>query len=345
MIMNRHARLITPLILLLTAVINTFAATPDSLGSRYLAEADAFLAGMQPGLQQRQTAAIHQAISGDLAALSAARNARNSAASLPPDIIRTDLTHTLSLFRSQQYAADTIPLLVYFHGGGWTIGSINSCSRYCAAMAAEGIAVLAVDYRLAPEHPFPAGLNDCMAAVDTAIANLDRWQCSRVSLGGDSSGGNLAIATAMNYPKGTLDALVTFYPVTKAYPDNTPSRSDYGCGYGLDSLLMDAFNDAYTCDITNPLVSPAHATDRQLSVLPPTLIISADRDILRDQGQEFARRLASLGINVDHETLPGTVHLFITVPGQPTAFTRAVARAAAHIKGRRQSNAGIENSR
>lgn len=198
-------------------------------------------------------------------------------------------------------------------------------------MAGNGIAVLAVDYRLAPEHGYPEGLDDCMAAVDTAAANLDRWKCSGISLGGDSSGGNLAIATAMSFPRDTFRCMVAFYPVTKAYADNSSSWKEFGDGFGLDSGLMEAFNEAYTSDIHNPLVSPAEASDDVLKTLPPTLMVAADRDILRDQGADFADRLRRLGNKVEYRLVLGSVHLFITVPGQAAAFGYAVSEASAFI--------------
>lgn len=113
-------------------------------------EADSFIARMSEKLQERQTEAIRKAMSGNNDMLLNVRNARNTAAKLPNGVYRTDISKSLTLFRSKRYDNDAIPLLVYFHGGGWVIGSINSCSRYCAAMAERGIAVLAVDYRLAP---------------------------------------------------------------------------------------------------------------------------------------------------------------------------------------------------
>ena len=222
---------------------------------------------------------------------------------------------------------DTLPLLVYLHGGGWTIGSINSCARYCAAMADNGVAVLAVDYRLAPEHPFPAGLNDCIDAVKTASDSLATWQCNSISLGGDSSGGNLAVAAALAGLPCRVAGLVLFYPVTEAYADNSESWIEYGEGYGLDAALMDAFNDAYTDDSRNPLVSPALASDSTLVSLPPLLLVAAERDILRSQGEKFAVRLEKLGVDVTHRLIPGSVHLFITVPGQPAAFDEAVRQS------------------
>ena len=294
-------------------------------------EADSFLADMPDKLQERQTEAIRKAISGENGLLYNVRNARNLAAELPEGVSRTEISKNLTLFRSNRYDNDTIPLLVYFHGGGWVIGSINSCSRYCGAMAEKGIAVLAVDYRLAPEHPFPEGLNDCTDAIKFALNNMTEWKCSGISVGGDSSGGNLAIATAMSFPESTFNSLIIFYPVTKAYADDSNSWKQFGKGFGLDSELMDAFNDAYTSDPHNPLVSPAEASDSVLSKLPPTLLVAAERDILRCQGADFADRLAHLGVEQKYVLIPGSVHLFITVAGQPTAFSRSVKESSGFI--------------
>lgn len=306
------------------------AAADDGVCRR---EADSFLSGMAENLQKHQTGAIRRAIAGDPADLENVRNSRNSVPELPAGVIRTYISDNLALFRSDRYANDTIPLLIYLHGGGWTIGSINSCSRFCAAMADRGIAVLAVDYRLAPEHRFPAGLDDCIAAVKTAADSLGSWKCRGISVGGDSSGGNLAIATALSLPENSFDGLVTFYPVTRAYPDGSPSWERFGLGYGLDSGLMKAFNDAYTAVIHNPLVSPAEAADSQLRKLPPVMLISAERDILADQGSEFITRLNRLGLKTEHHIIPGSVHLFITVPGQKSAFDYSVSKAASFING------------
>lgn len=116
----------------------------------YRREADSFLSDMPAKLQENQAGAIRMAISGDTESLDGVRNSRNSIPQLPAGIRRMNVGGNLALFRDIRYDNDTIPLLIYFHGGGWTIGSINSCSRFCAAMAGNGIAVLAVDYRLAP---------------------------------------------------------------------------------------------------------------------------------------------------------------------------------------------------
>jgi len=114
----------------------------------YSKEANAFLSNLPAKLQENQTKAIRMALSGNSEQLEAIRSSRNIAPELPIGVTRTHVSDNLALFRDVRYDNDTLPLLVYLHGGGWTIGSINSCSRFCAALALNGIAVLAVDYRL-----------------------------------------------------------------------------------------------------------------------------------------------------------------------------------------------------
>mgnify|MGYP001107862181 CR=1 FL=1 len=127
-------------------------------------------------------------------------------------------------------------ILLFFHGGGWVLGGIGSCARFCAELAAAGhVLVLAADYRLAPEHPFPQGLDDCMRAVETALRRASEWGGSpeRVSVGGDSSGGNLALAVALRRRAEGLPplrSLVLFYPVVTARADGSASWKRYGQG-------------------------------------------------------------------------------------------------------------------
>lgn len=301
-------------------------------GQSYAEEADAFLAGMPKGLQDAQRDAIVKAIGGDCGDLDTVRGSRNKEYVLPDGVSRRRIGERMCLFRMEGAGADGMPLLVYLHGGGWTIGSINSCSRYCANMALNGVAVLAVDYRLAPEHRFPEGLQDCIEAVKVATDSAAAWGCGGVSVGGDSSGGNLAIATAMSVPAGALESLVLFYPVTRAYADGSESWLRYGRGYGLDSDLMDAFNEAYTDDRRNGLVSPMDAEKGALSKLPRTLIVAAERDILHCQGRELAERMSEEGVDVTYRLMEGTVHLFITVAGQERAFEDAVKLSSDFIK-------------
>ena len=290
-------------------------------------EADAFIGHMPSSLQSHQAEAVARAIDGDSYLLNMVRSSRNTQPQLPDGVVASSPAPNLRLYtpvsRSRQ-----LPLLVYFHGGGWTFGSINSCSAFCAALVARGdVMVLAVDYRLVPENPYPAGLDDCVDAIEFARKHALDWGADplRISAGGDSSGGNLAIASSLRLPDA-LSSLVLFYPVTKAFADGSQSWNTYGKGYGLDARLMEEFNRAYTIDANalHPLISPACAPFAALTHLPPVLLIGAGRDILCQQGTDFAALLGSLGVEVEHIMIQGAVHLFITVDGQPTARRQSV---------------------
>lgn len=294
-------------------------------------QADDFLKAMPQGLQQRQTEAVEAAMAGDNTALEAVRNARNTPPAPDPAVATRMLTPTLRLYEPANNSHTPLPVLVYLHGGGWTFGSINSCGRFCNAMAATGrLKVVAVDYCLAPEHPYPEGLDDCVAAVElvkTHAAELG-IDTAHIVVGGDSSGGNLALATALtDRVRGRVESLVLFYPVTKAFADGSDSWRLYGKGYGLDADIMEAFNRAYTrrADPRQPLISIALASGQSLAALPRTLIVSAGRDILCDQGWELAKRMGPRATRIVFED---AVHLFITVPGQDEAFAQAVRCAA-----------------
>lgn len=311
--------------LLLLAIFMPIFTKAQDIDSLMRVEADTFISNLPDGLQQKQKSAIKSAINGDTAALRRVRNSRNAEAELSTGVKATYLNHSMRLYEIENDTT-TLPLLIYLHGGGWTFGSINSCSRFCDAIAAPGAArVLAIDYSLAPESPFPAALNDCTAALEYAHTNaaILKTTPALISIGGDSAGGNLAVAAALKCGCLPVRSLILFYPVTKAYADDSESWNKYGHGYGLDADLMAEFNKAYTIGTSphNPLISISSAKTENLAKLPPTLLVGAGRDILRDQGKEFADRLPGIVRRVE---FPGAVHLFITVPGQPTAFKKAV---------------------
>lgn len=314
----------------------------------FLNEADDFIDDIAEGLQDRQGDAVFHALHGQGMELMKLRESRNISSPIPEGVDVRDFTGDgsarglkMRLYRPEKAKTGNMPLLVYFHGGGWTIGSLNSCASFCSALASTGnMIVLAVEYSLAPENPFPTGLMDCVAASEYASSHAAEWGSSPdlVSLGGDSSGGNLALASAIYMQDGSktkIKSLVLYYPVVKAYVDKTENWRNYSKGYGLDGRLMEAFNESYlfsgnprgnvATDSHNELVSPADADDQRLAKLPPMLIIGGTRDILYDQGKDFASRLCRLGNSVEYIEFPGAVHLFITVEGQPTAFAKAVA--------------------
>lgn len=318
-------------------------------------EADDFIDAINDGRQDRQADAVLHAMRGQGGELKTLRESRNKPYKNSANVVVQNITGTgsargiqMRLYKPGKSKGGKLPLLVYFHGGGWTIGGLNSCAQFCDALAATGkVMVLAVDYALAPEKPYPSGLMDCVSATEFAMANAAKWGSSPslVSLGGDSSGGNLALSTAIylndeahesrsgssvKSGNGKLRSIVLFYPVVKAYADNSVSWKKYRRGYGLDRRLMETFNTAYLAggDSKDALVSPADAQARQLSGLPPILLVAAEKDILADQGKEFVGRVKS----AERIELPGTVHLFITVPGQETAFRKAVALTEEYLK-------------
>lgn len=317
-------------------------AISDSLRERMASETAAFLGGMPVGLQESQAKAVRRASAGDCEALRNVRNSRNVAPELPEGIVVSEIGTTMKMFRPAAGVGSVRPALLYLHGGGWCFGGINSCARYCAALAAEAdIAVIALDYPLAPESPYPAALNACAEAFDYLVSHADSLGIDpqRISVGGDSAGGNLALALALSKGENGADSqsirsLVLFYPVVYAGNDGSDSWRAFGEGYGLDYSLMDAFNSAYigSTDVENPLILPIFATDASLRTLPPVLMVNAERDILLDQCSRMAERMEAAGCSLRREILPSTVHLFITVPGQPTAFRTAVTLSSDFLR-------------
>ncbi|MDE6121089.1 MAG: alpha/beta hydrolase [Muribaculaceae bacterium] len=311
-------------------------------------EEKAFLQAMPEGLQKKQENAVRRAISGDNRLLQQIRASRNMSVSLPAGVDTVELDGIYRLYRPESRRGEYLPLLIYLHGGGWCFGSLNSCARFCSELALHaGIAVLAVDYPLAPEFPYPVALESCVEAVRFAHANAERYgfRHDSISIGGDSAGGNLALAVSLkmsavrNNPAAdtvaNLNSLVLFYPVTKVWNDSSASWNDFRNGYGLDGSLMDAFNEAYLCghDACTPLISPACAPDSMLASIPRTLIVNASHDILRDQGRELFDRLNACGVECGRYELPGTSHLFITVAGQAEAFSESVRLTSDFLRG------------
>lgn len=153
-----------------------------------------------------------------------------------------------------------------------------------------------------------------------------------VSVGGDSAGGNLALATAVSVPG--ISKVIPIYPVTKLFTEQTSSWVKYGKGYGNDAELLEAFNEAYANhNEHNPLASVGLCSDDMLKTLPPALFISAGHDILYDQTAAMVKRLQHLNMPVSYRIYPTATHLFITVAGQPTAFKNAVRDVCMFLNG------------
>ncbi len=220
------------------------------------------------------------------------------------------------------------PALVFFHGGGWVICSLDSHDGICRALAnGAGCVVVSVDYRLAPEHPFPAAPEDCFAATQWVAAHAGELHAdpARLAVGGDSAGGNLtAVVTQMAWAGGgpALAFQLLIYPAVDFRSDaGYPSMTDNAQGYLLDKQAMDWFRDHYLrdeADRTDVQASPMLASD--LRGLPPALVITADYDPLRDEGEAYARRLQEVGVPVTVRRYPGMIHGFF---GMTTLFDRA----------------------
>lgn len=208
------------------------------------------------------------------------------------------------------------PALVFFHGGGWVICTLDTHDGQCRSLVnGAGCVVVSVDYRLAPEHKFPAAPEDCYAATKWVAEHAAEinGDASRLAIGGDSAGGNLtAVVAQMARDQGgpRLVFQLMIYPATN-FTAQTISIQENGDGYGLTVEDMDWFSNHYLNneeDRLNPLASPALAKD--LSNLPPALIITAEYDPLRDEGEEYGRLLQAAGVPVTISRYDGVIHGF-----------------------------------
>ena len=251
-------------------------------------ETQTFLAGMPSGLAELQTKAIREAIAGNGALLKQVRNSRKVDTVPPSGVTTEELSFEGLPIRLYRTPGPVRVLVLYLHGGGWVLGGIPSCSRFCGALAEqEEVAVAACDYRLAPEHPYPAALDDTVKFYDWA---KQRYPGARIILAGDSAGGNLAVAAALRLldkRKKTVDGLILFYPVASLQQDRSESWKKYGKGYALDSRLMEAFNDAYVPDAVRRAERYVSPLGTDLKGLPKTLLITSEYDILRDRARSW----------------------------------------------------------
>ncbi len=224
------------------------------------------------------------------------------------------------------------PVIVYMHGGGWVIGDLESHHPLCTMLAAvTGLRVVAVDYRLAPEHPYPAAHDDCLAAARWVAGSPAELEApvKGIAVAGDSAGGNLALHVAAQMGKGDVLAQLLIYPVGDCTAPAHGSYKDFAEGYVLDRKLMDRFIGDYLPDAARagePAVSPVlHAMPADL---PPTIILTAGLDPLRDQGRALAGLIADTGSEVHFIEAKGLIHGLATMRAAFPTGDRIMRRAA-----------------
>jgi acetyl esterase len=234
--------------------------------------------------------------------------------------------------------AANLPVHVHLHGGGWWMGSVETVDPMARELAhRSGLAVVSVDYRLAPEHPFPAGLDDVCTVLDwlaTAPKELG-FAPTSISLGGESAGANLAAVACFRIREQGGPPLVAQWldilPADLTTPDDEALR-DYGTGFGLEMSQVPVLLAWYGADAHDPLVSPALASD--LTDLPPAIITTAECDPLRDQGERYAAALAAAGNQVYVSRALGHIHasswLTGLTPGTAQWYDDVVAVLVAH---------------
>jgi acetyl esterase len=237
---------------------------------------------------------------------------------------------------------EMLPAMVYFHGGGWVLWNLDTHDVVCSAIANRaGAVVISVDYRLAPEHKFPAAVDDAYAATEWVFANAPKLgiDSSRISVGGDSAGGNLAAVVSLkrrdansdDSPAIALQALI--YPVTDLSSMATPSYLEFADGYQLTKSAMQWFRDYYLWDADaalDPHASPLLATD--LRRLPPALIITAECDPLRDEGEAYGKRLTDAGVAVTCTRYAGMIHPFFSLSGAIPQALDAIQQVADAVR-------------
>jgi acetyl esterase len=243
----------------------------------------------------------------------------------------------LRLYRPLGAASGPLPVLVFFHGGGWVIGDLDTHDTLCRELAnGSGCAVVATDYRMGPEHRFPAAVDECIAATDWVRGNAAAWGLdpSRMAVGGDSAGGNLAavVAIAARDAGTPLAFQLLIYPATDQQR-GAPSHTVNAQGYLLTSDTMTYFHDHYISDAAHDLdwrASPLLHVDH--SGLPPAFVLTAGYDPLRDEGMYYAQRLSEAGNRATSVCFERQIHGFILMGRVIDEANAAVAMCAGELR-------------
>lgn len=243
-----------------------------------------------------------------------------------PELVRVEDHQTKSGVRLRVYSDhaepdSSLPLVMYFHGGGWVLGDIETHDALCRCLAKQtGFVVASVDYGLAPENKFPGPLDDCCAATRYVVDHAAELGVDpeRIAVVGDSAGGNLAAATVLKFRGDQGPAIkmqVLIYPVIDSSCD-TPSYQEFSEGFGLSRVEMKWFWEQYLNEVSegaDPLASVSRAND--LAGLPATHIVTAEYDVLRDEGERYGAQLAEAGVPVTVKRYDGMLHGFVHLQG------------------------------
>lgn len=240
----------------------------------------------------------------------------------------------LRLFRPP---GEDLPTLLFYHGGGWTLGTLDSADDICRELASRaGCLVVSVDYRLAPDHPFPAAVDDALCALEWAGENADAFGADpdRLGVSGTSAGGNIAAATALWSRDGptNLDGQFLLYPIT-GIDFETQSYEEHADSSLLSRADMRWFWDQYLrspVDAANPYASVLEAPD--VSGVAPAAVVTAGFDVLRDDGVAYAEKLDAAGVETTHHHYPSLAHGFLSLTDDVTAADEAMDRLAGRIQ-------------
>lgn len=317
------------------------ALTADN-GGRYMNPRQPFDSAVQRLLDEQAAAGQASVPSTNTERVRAARASmdrslkdRTEIAGLP-NKVRTHSVEIKEGLAGRIYVPDSpagkaLPFLIYLHGGGWVVGSVDTLDPFCRLLSqTSGVIICSVEYRLAPEYPYPAALEDTLSAIHWAAVHAVDWggNPSQLALGGDSAGANLAAVAANKVcgddPTYPLYALLLLYPVTDHPNAGHASYAENGRGYGLEATVMRWFWQQYTPHVsaTDPGVAPLRLEN--IPPLPPTLVATAEYDILRDEGIAYAQKLTGAGVRVTHLHSPDMGHNFPATPSTVGRFPQSL---------------------
>lgn len=317
--MKRFSLLILLSVIASFAFADSFSVSKQEQKNMY-EEAEDWIDDMPDGIQDRMSDAVSHAMRGFFKELEYFRSVSDTTGiSKYPVIVKNipgggNHNIPMRLYKGKNVKGSSpLPLLIYFHGGGWSMGSLDTSEKFCRALASKGnVIIISVSYPLAPEYPYPSALNLCSSAVNYIYEKASEWGSSKnlVSLGGDGAGGNIALTVNEKLPQNIkIKSIVLYYPLLKTSGTlNYQTRKEFGRGYGFDSRLWEAYIEAYN-----------NKTSSGYKKMPEILLISAGRDIVIAEAKEFSKNN-----NVTSVIFEGALHGFLTDGHQKTAFEKAV---------------------